>query len=175
MQNTGIVRRIDELGRIVIPKELRRSMRLHVGDELEIAMDGDFMTMKKYSEMEAMRHILEDIALSLREFTEAEVFICDGNFVTLYEGRDKKRAEGQMITDELVKVLRNGSYKLKEGLERIPLYEGDEMAWQSQVISPVINQGDVVGGLVLLTNHNGTSLVGYVNLCVKILSGLCTK
>ena len=51
MQNTGIVRRIDELGRIVIPKELRRSMRLHVGDELEIAKDGDFMTMKKYSEI----------------------------------------------------------------------------------------------------------------------------
>ena len=85
MQNTGIVRRIDELGRIVIPKELRRSMRLHVGDELEIAMDGDFMTMKKYSEMEAMRHILEDIALSLREFTEAEVFICDGNFISIWK------------------------------------------------------------------------------------------
>lgn len=83
MQTTGIVRRIDELGRIVIPKELRRSMRLHEGDELEIAMDGDLMTMKKYSEMEAMRHILEDIAVSLKEFTEADVFVCDGNFVNI--------------------------------------------------------------------------------------------
>ncbi|MGN1097205.1 MAG: stage V sporulation T C-terminal domain-containing protein [Christensenellales bacterium] len=175
MQNTGIVRRIDELGRIVIPKELRRSMRLHVGDELEIAVEGEFMTMKKYSEMEAMRHILEDIATSLREFTEAEVFICDSNCVTLYEGKDKKKAEGQIISDELVKVLRAGQYKLKEGIERISLYEGDEMLWSSQIIAPVISQGDVVGGLVLLTNHNGTSLVGYVNLCVKILSGLCTK
>lgn len=175
MQTTGIVRRIDELGRIVIPKELRRSMRLHEGDELEIAMEGDLMTMKKYSEMEAMRHILEDIAVSLKEFTEADVFVCDGNFVNIYEGSQKRLAEGKTISDDCLKIIRGKEIKIKSGSERISLYDGDKMNFAYQIIAPIINQGDNVGGLVLLTNHQASSLVGYVNLSVKILSSLCSK
>jgi len=172
---TGIIRRIDELGRIVIPKEIRRTLRLHEGDEMEITVDDGCLMLRKFSEIENMRHVAKEVVRSLREFTAAEVMVCDNTQVSFYEGGDRKIAEGKIITEQLEKILQSKKYTLLMDDKRVPLYEGDPINWDCQVISPIVAQGDLVGGLILLTNKNGNEHLGYVNLAVKILTSLCTK
>ncbi|HKL93941.1 MAG TPA: stage V sporulation T C-terminal domain-containing protein [Clostridia bacterium] len=175
MQTTGIVRRIDELGRIVIPKEIRRTMRLSEGDEMEICVADGMLTLKKFSEIENMREYAGDIVMTLRDFTSAEVMLVDLSTIVLYEGGMKKKTQGLGISHELESILRGREFKLLTGKERIPLYENDQLEFKSQIVSPIVAQGDVVGGLVMLTNNNGQELSGYVNLAVQILVPICTK
>lgn len=175
MQTTGIVRRIDELGRIVIPKEIRRTMRLSEGDEMEICVDNGVLLLKRFSEIENMRKYADEIVLILRDFTSAEVMLVDLGTIVLCEGGLKKSAQGKDLSQELEQVLRGREFKLYTGKERIPLYENDQLEFKSQIISPIVAQGDVVGGLIMLTNNNGQELSSFVNLAVQILVPICTK
>ena len=87
---SGIVRRIDELGRIVIPKELRRTMRLSVGDEMEIfAVDGNLI-LKKYSAYKSVKNSVSAVLKSLAESVEADVILVDSASIILAEGAKKK-------------------------------------------------------------------------------------
>jgi len=119
---TGIIRRIDELGRIVIPKEIRRTLRLHEGDEMEITVDDGCLMLRKFSEIENMRHVAKEVVRSLREFTAAEVMVCDNTQVSFYEGGDRKIAEGKIITEQLEKILQSKKYTLLMDDKRVPLY-----------------------------------------------------
>ena len=90
----GIVRRIDELGRIVIPKEMRRTMRLQVGDEMEICSDGENITLKRYSGFQSVLSEVKGIAKSLCEYTEADVLFVSCGRVIVSEGANKKHYQG---------------------------------------------------------------------------------
>jgi len=122
-----------------------------------------------------MRRVAGDIVMTLRDFTSAEVMLVDLSNIVLCEGGLKKRVQGKEITNEFEDVLRGRKFKLLTGSERVPLYEGDPIEFKSQIISPIVAQGDVVGGLVMLTNNNGQELSGFVNLAVQILVPICTK
>ncbi len=175
MEVTGIVRRIDELGRIVIPKELRRTMHLHEGDEMEIKVSNGMLMLKKYSEIENIKRFAKSIVMTLRDFTSAEVMLLDLSTVVLAEGGLKKRAQGKSITLRCEEIIREKEFKLLTGGERIEIFDGDKIELKSQIISPIVAQGDVVGALVMLTNNNGQELSTYVNLAVEILVPICTK
>ena len=175
METTGIVRRIDELGRIVIPKEIRRTMHLYEGDEMEICVANGTLTLKKFSEMENIKRVAKNIVMTLRDFTSAEVMLLDLTNIVLAEGGMKKKAQGQPISDAAESILRAKEFKLLTGAERVALFNGDQIEFKTQIISPIVAQGDVVGGLVMLTNNNGQELSGFVNLAVEILIPICTK
>lgn len=175
METTGIVRRIDELGRIVIPKEIRRTMHLFEGDEMEICVSNGMLTLKKFSEMENIKHVAKNIVMTLRDFTSAEVMLLDLTSVVLAEGGLKKKAQGKDISAQCEKIIRNKEFKILTGNERIPLFEGDSVEFKSQIVAPIVSQGDVVGALVMLTNNNGQELSSFVNLAVEILVPICTK
>jgi AbrB family transcriptional regulator (stage V sporulation protein T) len=175
METTGIVRRIDELGRIVIPKEIRRTMHLYEGDEMEISVSNGMLTLKKFSEMENIKRVAKNIVMTLRDFTSAEVMLLDLSTIVLAEGGMKKKAQGKPISDAAESLLRAKEFKLLTGAERIALFDGDTIEFKTQIISPIVAQGDVVGGLVMLTNNNGQELSGFVNLAVEILVPICTK
>lgn len=62
MKSTGIIRRIDDLGRVVIPKEVRRTLHIREGDPLELFVDGDYVCFKKYNTTELFTKALDDLA-----------------------------------------------------------------------------------------------------------------
>ena len=91
MSTTGIIRRIDELGRIVIPKEIRKSLRIKNGDNLEIVVDGENISLRKYSQIENLENIANVYAESFNQVLKYTVIITDTDKVVAVGGNMKKK------------------------------------------------------------------------------------
>lgn len=154
MKATGIVRRIDDLGRVVIPKEIRRTLRIREGDPLEIFTDREGqIILRKYSPLGELGNVAQIYAESLAQTTGALVCITDTEQIIAAAGAGKKVFIEQMISKQLQEALhRREAYAANVGERKyIKLMAEQDDAFQSQVISPVISEGDVIGGVVLLT------------------------
>lgn len=99
MKETGIVRRIDELGRVVIPKEIRKTLRIKEGDPLEIFTDRDELMMKKYSPVQSMGEFAESFAESLAEVSECVIAVFDTDVVLYLAGGRMKDWVGRNLSD----------------------------------------------------------------------------
>lgn len=155
MKATGIVRRIDELGRVVIPKEIRRTLRIKEGDPLEIFTERDELLLKKYSPLETLENMSAAVAESLSSITEKNVVICDTDSI-IYAAASAKDLVGKSISAPLEEILRGRKsyYKKKcEGAEIISLFRGEDRDWETQIIEPIIAKGDVLGGIILLSDE----------------------
>ena len=98
----GIVRRIDELGRIVIPKELRRTMRIRDGEELEMNQVSDNeIIIKKFSQMQALQTLAEGYSKVLFDLCGVQIMIVDKSKVLTHEG-GKENKEGELISNTLL-------------------------------------------------------------------------
>ena len=73
MKTTGVIRRIDELGRIVIPKEIRKSLRIKNGESLEVFLDGDSIILKKFSQIESLENISVDYVEAFNQIIKHKI------------------------------------------------------------------------------------------------------
>ena len=144
MKATGIVRRVDSLGRIVVPKEIRRTLRLRDGDPMEIftASDGA-VVFKKYSPLHEAERYAAPIAAALSAAAHAGVLICDRETV-LAASADRKKAEGAAL--------------------------GEELPAEDCLVCPVISDSDAVGAVVLLSQREEDAPL--VRLCARLLAAL---
>lgn len=107
MKATGVVRRIDDLGRIVIPKEIRKNLRIKEGENLEIYVDGqDQIVLKKYSLMKNMESFVGILADSLHSLLKKNILITDGDMVLAASGPLKKEYENGVISETLERALK---------------------------------------------------------------------
>mgnify|MGYP003390658125 CR=1 FL=1 len=90
MKATGIVRRIDDLGRVAIPKEIRRNLRIKEGDNLEVFVEGEDIILKKYSMMNKINDLSQELTDAIYTFTKHNVFITDTDTVVAGSGKLKK-------------------------------------------------------------------------------------
>ena len=90
MKSTGVVRRIDDLGRIVIPKEIRRNLRIKEGENLEIFIENENIILKKYSMMNKINDLSQELTDAIYTFTKHNVFITDTDSVVAGSGKLKK-------------------------------------------------------------------------------------
>ena len=156
MKATGIVRRIDDLGRVVIPKEIRRTLRIREGDPLEIytATDGEVI-FKKYSPVGEMSVFAGQYADVLSRISNLPTIISDRDHVIAAAGVSKREFLERRITSVLENYMENRkSYKASanDAGEVFPI-EGIERA--ASVIYPIIAAGDVTGAVVMLKNESG--------------------
>ena len=151
MKATGIVRRIDDLGRVVIPKEIRRTMRIREGDPLEIYTDADGeVIFKKYSQVGELSSLTAQYAEVLHKNTGLPVVITDRDRVISCAGVPKKETVERRITQALENIMENRSpFICEEGGERFHPIEGVER--DAAAAFPIIGAGDVSGAVVLLT------------------------
>lgn len=168
MKATGIVRRIDELGRVVIPKEIRRTLRIKEGDPLEIFTDRDELMLKKYSPIATMEKFSESTARTLNDLSGKLAVICDTDEVLHACGEGKKDLEGRHLSQEMDKILRERkSYVANsaEGGEILPITNAREDGITAQVIVPIVSSGDCLGAVVILSKEEGVRIdVNTVNL-----------
>ena len=101
MKATGIVRRIDELGRVVIPKEIRRTLRIKEGDPLEIFTDRDELMLKKYSPIATLERFSEATVKSLNDLSGKLAMICDTDEILCACGEGKKELDGKNLSEEM--------------------------------------------------------------------------
>ena len=149
MKATGILRRIDELGRVVIPKEIRKSMKMREGEELEIYTTDQEVVLKKYSELSSMENFARSLAAAICKVTGKSVVIADADTVIASSGKGVI-AEGEAIPEELRKVLSSRRKTVLEGKDLLPL--GVESV-RAQIVQPILAAGDLFGSFVLQSDE----------------------
>lgn len=151
MKATGIVRRIDDLGRVVIPKEIRRTMRIREGDPLEIYTDaGGEVIFKKYSPVGELAGFASQYAEALTRGTSLSIAICDRDHCIAAAGISKKEILERRITpalDEIIESRRTAIFP--EGKD---VFAVEGINRRICVAAPIISAGDVGGAVVLLAN-----------------------
>lgn len=161
MKATGIVRRIDELGRVVIPKEIRRTLRIKEGDPLEIFTDRDELMLKKYSPIATIERFSEATARSLNDLSGKLSVICDTDGILHAYGEGKRDLDGKNLSDEMDKILKERrSYvaNAAEGGDILPLTSSREEGITAQVIVPIVSGGDCLGAVAVLSKEEGAKL-----------------
>ena len=154
MKATGIVRRIDDLGRIVIPKEIRRTLRIRESDPLEIFTDREGeIILKKYSPIGEMSTFAKQYAESLAQVSGQMTLIADRDqFIAAAGGC--KALLGKSISKALEEAIENRESILAGKNERsfIQVAEEGEPEYVNEAVSPIICEGDVIGAVLLLNN-----------------------
>jgi len=178
MKATGIVRRIDELGRVVIPKEIRSTLRLKSGDPLEIFTDRDELILKKYSPIASLEKFSEGTAKSLSDLSGHIAVICDTDEVLHASGRGQREFDGKSLSGKMEAILRDRkSYvaNAAEGGDVVPIYEGQQSGVTAQIIVPIVCNGDCLGAVALISCEQGAkiepSACKLAQLSANILAG----
>ena len=150
MKETGIVRRIDELGRVVIPKELRKTMRIKEGDPLEIFTDAETLMLKKYSPVSAISDISDSVVDALYSQSEMTALVVDFDNVVAVKGKGAKELAGKRVSSKLVDAIteRKTVFSGAGDGGAIPLTE-DGINYKNQVIVPIISGGDALGAVII--------------------------
>ena len=159
MKATGIVRRIDDLGRVVIPKEIRRTLRIREGDPLEIFTDKDgTLIFKKYSPIGELSDFAAQICDSLRKTTDCIAAVCDRDSVIAVSGGAKKEVLDKNVSAQLGAVMDSRAlYSQTDGASSMPVCQGDDRFCVS-VAAPIISEGDIMGCVLFLTVRNSAPL-----------------
>ena len=150
MKATGIVRRIDDLGRVVIPKEIRRTMRIREGDPLEIYTGaGGEVVFRKYSPVGELSGISSQYAEAAATATKLGIVITDRDHCVSAAGISKKDIIDKEISPELSDIMENRQpYIHKEGENSIFLLSDGSV--NILAVYPIISSGDLCGSVVLV-------------------------
>lgn len=155
MKATGIVRRIDDLGRIVIPKEIRRTLRIRESDPLEIFTDREGeIILKKYSPIGEMNTFAKQYAESLCQVSGHTALIADRDQFIAVSGGFKSML-GKSLSRELEDKINNRETVIASKGEKdfISLSQDTADEFLHEAASPIICEGDVIGAVVLVSNN----------------------
>lgn len=163
MKATGVVRRIDDLGRVVIPKEIRKTLRIKEGDPLEIFTDKEGeVILKKYSPIGELTEFATGYAETLAKTTGHIACITDKDTVIAVSGGSKKEFLEQDLSEELERIMEDKErYTSKENNDlAVPITKNDnkERRYHSQIVYPIISDGDVIGSVILLSKDSNTKM-----------------
>ena len=162
MKATGVVRRIDDLGRIVIPKEIKKTLRIKEGDPLEIFTDREGQViLKKYSPIGELSEFATEYAETLSKTTGHIACITDKDTVIAVSGGSKKEYLEQSISKDIERIMDYKEvYTSKENNDvAVPITKGTEgKKNNSQVVYPIISDGDAIGTVILLSKDEKTKM-----------------
>lgn len=153
MKSTGIIRKIDELGRIVIPKEIRKNFKIREGDQLEIHVDSEGeIILKKHAPLEDIKNLIVDYAEIISAISGFNCCFFNTDKVISCFGTDKKIYESKEITDEVRIILDERNIFSTINSQPISIIEEKVISKpKSQVIVPIICDGDVLGAISMFS------------------------
>ena len=158
MKSTGVVRRVDDLGRIVIPKEIRKNLKIKDGESLEIFVDDNAVILKKYSYMSDLHDIAQNCSDSFYDVVSNDILITDLNKVIAASGTLKKKYLGKEISKYINDMIKNRNTTIDDETENIEIVSGVHEGCKF-IVSPVLVSGDAVGSVIILSNSNITDLI----------------
>lgn len=141
MKATGIVRRIDDLGRVVVPKEIRRVLRIREGDPLEIytGNTGEVI-LKKYSPINELSQFADEYAQTASRILGGTIIVSDTDQIIAVSGASRKEYSNKHIDPELDKIIQSKNRYLND----------------SKIVVPIISQGDPIGSITVLAKDDKT-------------------
>ena len=154
MKATGIVRSIDDLGRVVIPKEIRRTLKIREGMPMEIFTDvSGEVILKKYSPVGEMAALAQAYAEALVALTGLAAAVCDGEQVIALAGPSKREALHKGISPQLEELVQGRRKFNTNGENTVLLSQG--LATAALAVHPVVANGDPMGAVMLLKGDKG--------------------
>ena len=157
MKATGIVRRIDDLGRVVVPKEIRRTLRIREGEPMEIftGREGEIV-LKKYSPIGELSQYAREFAEAISSVTGCLACISDHDQIVAAAGPDQKEYNQKAISEELERTITNRECVtiLPGSRERLELMSDRESRYQSAVVAPIFSAGDAIGSVIICSNKD---------------------
>ena len=159
MKATGIVRRVDDLGRIVIPKEIRRTLRIREGDPLEIYTEKDGgVIFRKYSPMGDLQDFAAQMCEAIGSNTGHVAAVADRDSIIALSGAPKRELMDKPNSPELGRLMeQRTNYRYESGAPHIPATEGSEK-YSLGVAAPILSQGDLMGCVMLLLGEGDAPL-----------------
>ena len=155
MKATGIVRRVDDLGRIVIPKEIRRTLRIREGDPLEIYTEKDGgVIFRKYSPMGDLQDFAAQICDAIGSNTGRIAAVSDRDSIIALSGAPKRELMDKPNSQELDRLMeQRKNYRYEAGQTLLPVAEGSDK-YHLGVAAPILCQGDLMGCVMLLLGED---------------------
>lgn len=153
MKNTGVVRRIDDLGRIVIPKEIRKTLRIKDGESLEIFLNSDNIVLKKYSPLEGLQSFYKMYAESIYSEIGYNILVVDRDRIVAVSGDFKKKYLDKPISPTIDLIIQNRIVVYSKEIVKISIVLGDSLD-ASYVIAPIITNGDAVGAVIIMSSED---------------------
>jgi len=175
MKATGIVRRIDDLGRVVIPKEIRRTMRIREGDPLEIYTERDGeVIFKKYSPMGELSEFAGQICESMHKTTGGLAVVCDRDSVIASAGAGRKELADKRISVQLEQLMERRSLYRAESGEPVPVAEGEEK-YRVLTAAPILSEGDLMGCVLFAASGDEAKAGELEHKLVQTVAGFLGK
>ena len=176
MKATGIVRRIDDLGRVVIPKEIRRTMRIREGDPLEIYTESNgTVIFKKYSPIGELGEFAHQYAESLSKTTGLPCCISDKDTIIAVSGAPKRELADKKLSSDAEKIMNNKTgYVAKNGEKNISVIDGNE-SYKAGVIAPIVYDGDSIGTVMIINPDEKSSFGDVESKLAEVAAGFLGK
>lgn len=169
MKATGVVRRIDELGRIVIPKEIRKNFRIKEGENVEIYIDDNNIILKKYSELKNVSDISSNIIDSVFSVINKDIIITDMSNIMELSSSLKNVFFNKELSVEYQSMLSKREKIIQKSSKNLCIT--DQIVDYSYIVNPMIVNGDLIGSIVLLSKDTITNNdIIVVDIITKILT-----
>ncbi len=155
MESKGIIRRVDELGRIVLPREMRKMLNIRVGSKLEIGIvDGCKFLLSKYSDMQSLKEYSDAVASAISVSIEHDVLISDMESIL---SANKKKYINKNLSEEVQELIYKKEIiikKLADGSEMLDFFHEQNNDYCCQLIVPIVKDGDAIGSIIILACEN---------------------
>lgn len=176
MKATGIVRRIDDLGRVVIPKEIRRTLRIREGDPLEIFVDRDGeVILKKYSPIGELGDFAKEYAESLFESTNHVAMISDRDTIIAMAGGSKKDFLEKSVGSIIETCMENRKAVLESNTGQFEIIKDTTETFSSFVAAPIVAGGDPIGAVILISKDESVKMGNMEVKMVETAAGFLAK
>ena len=166
MEQKGIIRRVDELGRIVLPREMRKMLNVRVGSKLEIGIvDGNKFLLSKYSDMASLKEYSDAVASAISVCIDHDVLISDMEYIL---SSSKKKHIGKQLSEEVQELIYKKDIVVKkqeDGSDMLKFFPNCENEYCCQLIVPIIKDGDALGSIILLASENKCFDDSSVKIC----------
>lgn len=168
MKSTGVIRRIDDLGRIVIPKEIRRNLKIRDGENMEIFIDTDAIILKKYSRLEDMNSFAAKYARKVSDLTGYEIMITDREKVIVSCGQTVEKFLNQNLSHILIKLIDDRESYKEESVSILEITPNNVLEGHYYIL-PLISEADSLG---LVIFYNKIKFNEQIQLIAQLLTFL---
>ncbi len=172
MKTTGVIRRIDELGRIVIPKEIRKNLRVKNGESLEIFVESDSIILKKFSQIESLEDVSVNYVEAFNQIIKHNIIVTDRDKVIAVAGPLKKKYLGKNINEFTERSIeRRDSFSDKQKRNFKIIEDEEELGYFS--FSSIVDNGDAIGSVIIVSTD--TPITDMEDKLVVVLSKLLSN
>ena len=165
MINGGIIRKIDNLGRIVLPKELRRTMNIHSGDDFKIYKEKDKIYLAKYSRLNGIEENIIEIINSFIKVTKYNIFLIINNKII--------NKYNEMITNDIIKIINERKTVIIENSANMKI-SNNIVLNNNTIIFPLVLESDLLGAIIINHNDNINNMIQCVNIINELIKNILT-